>query len=58
MVPAASTVVGAPEITPVELLIDSPAGREGAQTSTRGCPVKVGVCVVSSPLVSSMVVAP
>ena len=37
-----STVVGAPEIPPVVLLTESPSGREGAQTSTRPWPSKVG----------------
>ena len=51
-VPVVSTVVGAPVISPVVLLTESPSGRDGAQTSTSSWPSKVGVRVTDSPLVA------
>ena len=47
-----STVVGAPEITPVVLLTESPSGSDGAHTSTSSWPEKVGVMETDSPLVT------
>ena len=49
MVPAVSMLVGVPEITPVVLLTSSPSGRDGAQTSTKSCPLNVGVIDTESP---------
>ena len=45
-------MVGAPEITPVVLFTESPSGRDGAHTSTRSWPEKVGAMETDSPLVT------
>ena len=47
-----STVFGLPDITPVVLFTESPSGSNGAQTSTRSWPEKVGVMETDSPLVT------
>ena len=48
-----STVVGAPDITPVVLFTETPSGSDGAHTSTRSWPEKVGVMETGSPLVTT-----
>ena len=58
VVPAVSTAVGIPVITPVALLTERPAGSDDAHTSTSVCPSKVGVIVTDSPCVATNEVTP